>query len=62
MVGFKYDRWTVIVDEYTNTHVPVVAVKGLIPNQGYTLKAGPKCSGFGTAKEHLHDPSSLKLE
>ena len=62
VVGFKYYRWTVIVDEYTNTHAPVVAVKFLIPNQGYALKAGPNCSVFGTAKEHPHEPFYLELE
>ena len=55
-------EWTVIVYEYTNTNVPVVAVRGLIHNQGYALKTGPNFSGFWTAKEHPHNPSSLKLE
>ena len=62
MVGFKYYQWTVIVDEYTTIHAPVVAVKGFIPNQGYALKTGPNCSGFGIAKELPHEPSSLELE
>ena len=61
VVSFKYFGSTVIVNEYTNTHAPVVAVRGSIPNRGYALKAGPNCSGFGTAKKHPYKPSSLEL-
>ena len=62
VVGFQYYGSTVIVNQYTNTHAPVVAAKGPIPNQGYALKTGPNCSGFGTTKEHPYEPSSLELE
>ena len=62
LVGFQHYGSTVIVNEYNNTHAPVVAVKVLIPNQGYVLKADPNCSVCGTAKEHPYKLSYLELE